>query len=227
MDNENKQKFLDAQREKQRVFRESLHKDLDSLIFRQLDEKKSFFRYIITLAGVVATGVLTIFPYLGLFLYLLLIIFVVLYTKEILDKDLNGLNAQRDEYLYILDQEAAIMDDFEKSSETFTEFGYQGKILSNPNFEKMQQDLKRDKEERAQRVQSDEVRYLDYSGEFFVLLFLLASIFVIFSFVNSSLWHLFFVVVVLIFVTFTDTVSWVLERFGGIANFTRKFLIGK
>ena len=100
-----------------------INKDYGEIRISNIKQKREFFQHLTILAGAVI-GLSSIFGYerilnilyfrIGFSLNLLFIIMIILYFREILDKEGNELLAQQDRYNVILNKKRKIIDEYLK-----------------------------------------------------------------------------------------------------------------
>lgn len=210
-----------------------MNKDYVGIRVDNIKQKREFFQHLTILSGAVI-GLSSIFGYekilnilyfqIGFFLNLLFIIVITLYFREILDKEGNDLLAQQDRYNVILDKKREIIDKYLKNR-LFTEkdiINYLREVESSEEAQSIKLELDKMEKERNKRLSGK--KEMDFSGELFVFLFISASFFIFLSFFfkEINLYLLFFIIIFMVGLIFTDSITFFTKYISKLINIFKK-----
>lgn len=235
--NEDQKKYMDFFIEQFDSTTDLLHemnKDYVGIRVDNIKQKREFFQHLTILSGAVI-GLSSIFGYerilnilyfqIGFFLNLLFIILITLYFREILDKEGNGLLSQQDRYNVILDKKRKIIEKYLKNR-LFTEkdiLNYLQEVESSEEAQSIKSELNEMERGRIERL-SGKKQEMDFSGELFTFLFIFASFFIFLSFFfkEINLYLLFFAIIFMDGLIFTDSITFFTKKISKLINFIKK-----
>ena len=186
-------KFLQKERNKGVSLRQALNEDIGNKRIMLINQKRQFFLHITTLALVLSGG-LTFFNekvtnetyfYTSLVSFALTIIFVLLWMREIMDRDSKDLVKWQDKYNIAIEEKINLVDKHAKknfgniSAENFLK-SYFIEIKKLPSLPALIEDVNNLSGARKNRGKE----MSDYSGECVVFLFLLGILFLVLSLIN-------------------------------------------
>lgn len=215
MDNEIEkfQKFLEKELDSFIQLRHEVNKDFADLRISHIKERRGFFIHLTILSGAIL-GLSKIFlgplnPYYfwtGFILFLALIIFILFYMREILDREGEGLQKQQDEFNEIFDERIDIILKYMKDTSINKEkiIKFHQELISSKGASKLAEENKKLREEREKRNRSEAP--LDFSGEFILFLFVLGTFFIAISLFKYNFPPILLIslVILIFYLTFTD-----------------------
>jgi len=171
-----------------------INKDCKDLQIDVIKQKRAFFYRIVAFSGAIL-GITKFYTkpqnpsyfLAGLILFLFLILFILFYIRESLDKDSAGLRDLQDEYGGILGEKAKLLKKY-LTQGIFTEESlnaYFQELKSSEAYGIMKD--KNDALLKGRKDRLEEKDSLDFTGEFVVFLFTLSSFFTILSLIKPQL----------------------------------------
>ncbi len=155
----------------------------------------------------------------GICLHITVIVLVLSYLREHLDKESNGLQFQQDEYSDIIQEKMDLIDEYLPRQNLTKEMAseYVQRLYSTPAVQK----LMKVNYELGQQRKNRQNQPLDYFPEFVVFIFLSASFLILISFFDDFL-NIYFLVLVIAFfafISFFDTASFLSKKITKIVTF--------
>lgn len=192
--------------------RNEMNKYYTEIRIDNIKQKRDFYKFIAILSGVIL-GLISIIDkpiikeyfFIGLILSILLIIFILNYIRETLDKEAAELRAEQDRYGGIMQEKINLVENYLNVKEYTEEIikDYQEKLKSLPGVKLLSEEVNKLDEQRKKRHQEP----LDYSGEIIIFIFVLSSFFIAASFLfpNKLEWtNLLFLIIIIFYISFTD-----------------------
>jgi len=194
--NENKEvlDFFQKELNATTSLRNEINKDYAGLQIDIIKQRRDLFYKIAVLSGAIL-GITKFFTHpqnqnyflVGVILFLFLIIFILFYIRESLDRDSNGLRRQQDNYNTILEEKVGLLEKY-LTNAIFTKEkikSYFKELESSEAYKLIKKENESLSKERKNRLEGKE--FLEFTSEFVLFLFTTASFFIFISLVKPQL----------------------------------------
>ncbi len=221
-------KFLQKESSDTRALRDASNKDIGSKLILIINQRREFFWRAATLALGLSGG-LTFFYnktvhkeffYLSLFFFGLVVIYAIVWTREVLDSDGNDLQKLQDKYNTAFKEKIDLIN--EQAKEIYQtnpqEFitNYFNKLKQMSSVPSLMEEF--EQVDKARRNRDKQVQ--DYSGEIFVFLFFCGLLFLIFSliWIQISILLMLSSVLLIFGISFSDNLLKIVRSISKIAD---------
>jgi protein-S-isoprenylcysteine O-methyltransferase Ste14 len=222
-------KYIQEQFDKTLELRNEFNKDISSLQIKNIDQGREFYKNLTLLSGAVFTLILTlgkpVYPmylFIGAGFYIVLIFLIILYMRELLDKENIQLRAQSDNYNDLLTEMVEFYGEYlKKDPKDITEdlvMGHFKKMQELRSFKDFTAENKKIIEDRKNRIAAGE-HFINFAGEIFVSIFMIATFFSLVSLYGQlSVSMIFLVLILLIILSFGSTAVFTINFFSKPAS---------
>jgi hypothetical protein len=226
--------FFSEQYDSTIKLKENVLRDFMELKISVIKSKREFYQNLIILLGAII-GLASFWGYekinkisfiIGVVTYIIFVLFAVLYFREVLDKDLNGLQSMDDKFSIVIGKKQKLVEDYIKGG-IFTKekvLEFLGSLKSDPAIAKLEEDNKKLVDERDKRMEKR--LPLDFTGEIFVFLFFISATFLTLSLTVKNIdWQAIpLIIIILIIVSFNNTADLFIKNINKFINYVRGFL---
>lgn len=195
---------------------------------RNIEQHRDFFKYI----GTISLAVLGLSSFIlerskyvsytisSLVLYAFIIFFIVLYLRELLDRENRGLTEEQRKYNLYSDEALTTVDKYINNEKFNLEDleNFWKEIKDSNNARELDIEIKKLREENKK-----ENKDLDYSGEFIISVILTAFLLMILGAIGRSVsaYQLISAVVIILFASFSNPTIRILKIINIIVNFVK------
>jgi hypothetical protein len=197
---------------------------------KSISEKREWFKHFTTLSSAVI-GLLILFQnqainhlylFVGIILNLFLVIFILSFLRDTLDKESMDLQKLIDRYSTLVDnQKVLISKYFAKDNLKYEDIQQYFSESANSNDVK---ELQNSIEENKKKIGNRDKQFLDYTGEFIIFIFITGLFFIILAFIPNLLngqnrLYILLVVFIFLIAAFFNFHSLIMKPINKTANF--------
>ena len=221
--------FFSKEYNKTLDLKEKIRNSMRESSLQNLKQRREFYQNLILLLGAIIGiaafwGVdklanATYFE-IGVCIYILFVLLVTFYFREVIDKEGNLLHKQGDEIDFVIGEKQKLLSKYIKSA-NFTyiaKSNFWKELRDIPTLKKLKEEVANNEDNRNKRIKGEYSP--DYTGEVFVSFFVFSSLFIILSifFKNINLFAIILVSIILIVLIFMNSATFFIKLVNKILN---------